>query len=83
MENKLIKITEGDLHGIISRAASRILTEGNEIRLAQKALYRMGSGMSSVCLRLEGTKYEALAHRMKEAIIALNDALIKDIREER
>ena len=82
MAKKLIRLTESKLQGIVARTANRILKEGNEIRQAQKELYGMGQAMSSVCLRLEGTKYETLSKRMKDAIVALNDALIKDIRGE-
>ena len=83
MGKKLVRLTESELHGIIHKTAERILKEGNEIRHAQKELYNMGSNMSSVCLRLQGTKYEPLAQKMRDAIIELNDALIKDIRGEK
>ncbi len=83
MAKKLVRLTENELHGIINRATQRILKEGNEIRQAQKELYKMGQIMSSVCLRLEGTKYEPLSRRLKDAAFKLNDALIKDIRGER
>ena len=82
MGKKLVRLTESELHGIIHKTAERILREGNEIRLAQKELYNMGSNMSSVCLRLQGTKYEPLAQKMYDSIHRLNDALIKDIRGE-
>lgn len=82
MGKKLVRLTESELHGIIHKTAERILREGNEIRLAQKELYHMGSNISSICMRLEGTKYEDLAQRMKEIAISLNNALIKDIRGE-
>ena len=82
MGKKLVRLTESELHGIIHKTAERILREGNEIRLAQKELYHMGSNMSSVCLRLQGTRYEPLAQKTRDAIIELNDALIKDIRGE-
>lgn len=77
---RLVRLTEEELNGIISRTASRIIKEGNEIKQAQKELYHMGQTMSSVCMRLEGTKYELLSKRMKDAAIKLNDALIKNIR---
>lgn len=82
MAKKLVRLTESELHGLISRTTQRILKEGNEIRQAQKELYRIGTNISSICMRLEGTKYEDLAQRMKEIAISLNNALIKDIRGE-
>ena len=83
MGKKLVRLTESELHGLISRTTQRILTEGNEIRQAQQELYRIGNNISSICMRLEGTKFEDLAQRMKEAAISLNNALIKDIRGEK
>ena len=83
MAKTLVRLTENELHGIINRTTQRILKEGNEVRQAQKELYKMGQIMSSVCLRLQGSKYEQLSMRMKDAAIRLNDALIKDIRGER
>ena len=82
MAKKLIRLSESELKGLVNRTTQRILKEGNEVRLAQKELYRMGANMSSICMRLEGSKFEDLAHRMKESIIALNNALLKDIRKE-
>ena len=82
MAKKLVRLSESELHGLINRTTQRILREGNEIRYAQKELHKMGSDMSSICMRLEGTKFEDLTRRMKESIIALNNALLKDIRKE-
>ncbi len=82
MAKKLVRLSESELHGLINRTTQRILKEGNEVKLAQKELYKMGSDMSSICMRLEGTKFEDLTRRMKESIIALNNALLKDIRKE-
>ena len=83
MAKKLVRLSESELKGLVSRTTQRILKEGNEVRLAQKELYRIGTNISSICMRLEGTKYEDLARRMKEIAISLNNALIKDIRGER
>ncbi len=82
MGKKLVRLTESELHGIIHKTAERILKEGNEIRYAQKELHSMGSAMSSVCLRLQGTRYEPLCDKMRMVIKELNDKLIKDIRGE-
>lgn len=81
---KLVRLTESELQGIVNRSVARIFNEGvekkREIQLAQKELFAMGKNLSSIGLRLEGTNYEQLYERMKDAMIALNDALIKDIR---
>ena len=83
MAKKLIRLSESELKGLVNRTTQKILKEGNEVRLAQKELYKMGSGMSSVCLRLQGTRYEPMCKKMRDAIVELNNALIKDIRGER
>ena len=83
MGKKLVRLTESELGNIITRATHRILSENREIKLAQKELHSMGSAMSSVCLRLQGTRYEPLCDKMRMAIKELNDKLIKDIRGEK
>ena len=82
MAKKLVRLSESELKGLVNRTTQRILKEGNEIRQAQKELYRIGTNISSICMRLEGTKFEDLAQRIKETAISLNNALIKDIRGE-
>ena len=82
MAKKLVRLSESELKGLVNRTTQRILKEGNEIRQAQKELYRIGTNISSICMRLEGTKFEDLARRTKEVAISLNNALIKDIRGE-
>ena len=83
MAKKLVRLSESELKGLVSRTTQRILKEGNEIKYAQKELHGMGNAMSSVCLRLQGTRYEPLCKKMKDDIVELNNALIKDIRGER
>lgn len=83
MAKKLVRLSESELKGLVSRTTQRILKEGNEVRLAQKELHGMGNAMSSVCLRLQGTRYEPLCKKMMADIVELNNALIKDIRGER
>jgi len=80
MAKKLVRLTESELGNIITRATHRILSENREIKLAQKELHSMGSAMSSVCLRLQGTRYEPLCDKMRSVVIELNDKLVKDIR---
>ena len=81
---KLIRLTESDLKGIVNKSVERALNETidrkRDIQLAQKELFSMGKNLSSIGLRLQGTEYEPLYERMKDAIVRLNDTLIKDIR---
>lgn len=81
---QLIRLTESDLKGIVNKSVERALNETidrkRDIQLAQKELFSMGKNLSSIGLRLQGTEYEPLYERMKDAIVRLNDTLIKDIR---
>lgn len=81
---KIVRLTESDLKQIVDRSVKRALNESidrnREIRLAQKELYQMGKNLSSIGLRLQSTEYAPMFNRMKDAMIALNDILIKDIR---
>lgn len=83
---KIIRLTESDLQGIIENSAKRIVKEhintDREIVLAQKELYKMGNSLSSIGLRLEGTKFRKLYLDMRNSLVALNNALIKEIRGE-
>ena len=82
---KIVRLTESDLKQIVDKSVQRALKESidrnREIRLAQKELFLMGKNLSSIGLRLQNTEYEPLYQRMKDAMIALNNTLIKDIRE--
>lgn len=83
---KIIRLTESDLQGIIENSAKRIVKEhantDREIILAQKELHKMGNSLSSIGLRLEGTKFRKLYLDMRNSMVALNNALIKEIRGE-
>jgi hypothetical protein len=85
---RLVRLTEEDLMKVMHNSVQRALQEhyidiDREIRLAQKELYQMGQNLSSVGMRLEGTKYHALYKRMADAMIELNQQLIKHIRGEK
>ena len=82
MGNKIIRLTESDLQNLVGRTTRRIIKEGNDVKLAQEELHKMGSSMSSIGLRLQGTKYEPLYQKMKSAIVELYNALIADLRKE-
>ena len=81
---KILRLTESDLHNIVSKSVERAMHESvdkaREIELAQKELFAMGKNLSSIGLRLQGTPYEPLYERMKDAMVRLNDTLIRDIR---
>lgn len=85
---KVVRLTEEELKEIMHNSVQRALQEHNidinrEIRIAQKELYRIGQSLSSIGMRLDGTKYYGLYRNMSDAMIALNDALIQEIRKER
>ena len=85
---KIVRLTEQEFKRIMHNSVQRALQEhyidmDREIRLAQKELYQMGQNLSSVGMRLEGTKYHALYKRMADAMIELNQQLIKHIRGEK
>ena len=81
---RIIRITESELNDIIEKSARRLVNEQNfdrEIQLAYKEVQQMGKHLSSLGLRLNGTNYEPLYQRMKDALIGLNNELIKQIRQ--
>lgn len=86
---KIVRLTESELKGIMRKSVVRSLQQMNEInndreiKLAQKELYQMGKNLSSIGLRLDGTKFHSLYRKMADAMIELNDALIKQIRKEK
>ena len=83
---KILRLTEQELKNIVNNSAKRLVQEhidmDKEIRFAQKDVYAMGKNLSSVGLRLSGTEFEPLYQRMKDAVVGLNNALIKKIRGE-
>ena len=81
---RIIRITESELNDIIEKSARRLVNEQNfdrEIQLAYKEVQQMGKHLSSLGLRLNGTNYEPLYQRLKDALIGLNNELIKQIRQ--
>ena len=84
---KVIRLTESDLNELVNRSAERILKEHmnseKEIQLAYKEVQQIGKHLSSIGLRLNGTDFEPLYQRMKDAVVGLNNALIKYMRGNR
>ena len=81
---RIIRITESELNKIVEKSARRLVYEQNydrEIQLAYKEVQQMGKHLSSLGLRLNGTNYESLYQRLKNALIGLNNELIKQLRQ--
>lgn len=80
-----MRLTESELMNIINESAKRIVKEhldmNREIQLAYKDVQQMGKHLSSLGLRLNGTNYESLYQRLKNALIGLNNELIKQLRQ--
>ena len=78
------RLTLEDLERLVAKTAKMVINEsvdvGREIRLAQKELVKMGSNLSSVGMRLEGTQYHRQFKRIYDEIVRLNNALISEIR---
>lgn len=84
---KIVRLTEGELKEMLHNSVARALMEhkidmDREIKLAQKELFMMGKNLGSIGLRLDGTQFYVLYRNMVDAMIQLNDALIKEIRKE-
>lgn len=82
---RVIRLTESELNDIVERSAKRLVKEhidmDREIQLAYKEVQQMGKHLSSLGLRLNGTNYEPLYQRLKDALIGLNNELIKQLRQ--
>ena len=77
--NKIVRLTENDLRGLVERTTKRIMKESmntQQIKFAQKELYNMGKNLSSIGLRLDGTRYYSLYRKMADAMSELNNQLI-------
>lgn len=80
---RVIRLTESELNDIVERSAKRLVKEHNydrEIQLAQKELYNMGKNLSSIGMRLEGTAFHNQYRKMADAMVQLNNALIKHLK---
>lgn len=84
---KVVRLTESELKEMLHHSVARALQEhkidmDREIKLAQKELYQMGKNLSSIGLRLDGTRYYSLYRKMADAMCELNNQLIRHIRKE-
>lgn len=83
---KIKRLTMNDLQMLVENTAKRIISESNsdkEIKLAQKELVKMGTSLSGVGLRLQGTPFQRQYQRIYDEIVKLNNALISHIKGSR
>lgn len=83
---KIVRLTEEELKRLMHNSVQRALMRESvnmerEIILAQKTLCKFP--LSDVGLRLEGTKFYKQFQRVHDAIVELNNSLIKHIRRDR
>lgn len=83
-KTKPTRLTLNDLSNIVESTVKRVMKESvdqnREIQLAQKELVKMGTALSSIGMRLEGTRYHLQYKRIYDEIVKLNNALISQIR---
>ena len=82
---RIVRLNEGELKQILHNSVKRALQEhkidmDREIKLAQKELYQMGKNLSSIGMRLEGTAFHNQYRKMADAMVQLNNALIKHLK---
>jgi uncharacterized protein YukE len=88
---KIVRLTEEEIKGILHKSVVAALKDkvlideaidsASEMKLAQKELHQMGRNLSSIGMRLEGSRYYGLYKKMADAMTELNNALIKEIRK--
>ena len=74
--NELSKIVENSLNRVVKESVDY----DREIRLAQKELVKVGTALSSVGMRLEGTPYSQQYNMSFHELSKLNRALIKHLK---
>jgi hypothetical protein len=90
---KIVRLTEDEFKRVMHESVKRALQNKaiinehvdfeREIVLAQKTLMKMSPLISDLGLRLDGTRFRLLYLDVKDSLVALNDALIKHIGEEK
>ena len=81
--NKQIIVSESELKDILRESVRKALIKEHvdmqrEIKLAQKTLCKFP--LSDVGLRLEGTKFYGQFKKVRDALVELNNSLIRYIR---
>ena len=87
---KVVRLTEGEFTGIVHNSVARALQHRTmmneqvdnkrEVVLAQKIIMKMSPMLSELGLRLDGTRFTPLYKNVKDSLVALNNALIEQIR---
>lgn len=87
---KVVRLTEGEFKGIVRNSIARALKHRTmmneqvdnkrEVVLAQKIIMKMSPMLSELGLRLDGTRFTPLYKNVKDSLVALNNALIEQIR---
>lgn len=87
---KIVRITEEELKQLMHNSVAKVLQNKaivnehvdieREIRLAQKTLMKMSPLLSDLGLRLDGTRFRLLFLDVRDSIVALNNALIQQIK---
>ena len=90
---KDVRLTEGEFNGILRNSVARALKHRTmmneqvdnkrEVVLAQKIIMKMSPMLSELGLRLDGTRFTPLYKNVKDSLVALNNALIEQIRGEK
>ena len=77
------RIGQGNIERMVENTVNRIINESvdqrKEIQLAYKDVQQMGRHLSSIGLRLDDTRYSKLYNNVRDALMALNNALIKEL----
>ena len=85
---KVIRLTEEELQKLVNKSIRHALKGhgidvDREIKLAQNELFHMGKNLGTIGLRLDGTQFYSLYRKMADAMIELNNQLIKHIKGEK
>ncbi len=90
MNNKIVRLTESELHGIMHKCVEKALRRklmnesvdwDREIKLAHKTMMKMSPLLTDLGLRLDGTRFRPLYQDVRESLIALNNAITKHLKE--
>ena len=81
---KIKRLSMNELSRIVEDSVNRIVKESidyeREIRLAQKELVKVGTALSSIGMRLDGTPYSQQYKMIFHELSKLNSALIKHLK---
>ena len=85
--NRVVKLSESELKAILHESVKRALIKEQvdyerEIKLAHKTLMKMSPLLTDLGLRLNGTRFRLLYEDVRDSMTALNNAMIKYVREE-